>query len=133
MKKFFAIPLILIFSVTALLSGALGYSDCAMKCAYETAKAHQHTSMGSMGLVAPNCCSGTMKNGCEMTGAPQVKIPECSMPSYPNSIPNLKGVGFMSGNIQTDISGVTLAGLQLNTSQPNKTPPIYLQTLSILC
>ncbi len=133
MKKFFAIPLILIFSVTALLSGAMGYSDCATKCAYEMAKAHQHASMGSMGLAAPNCCSGTLKNGCEMTGAPEVKIPECSMPSYPNSTLNLKGVGFISGTIQRDITGVSFAGLQFGTSQSNKTPPIYLQTLSILC
>lgn len=133
MKKTIAITLIFLFSATILLSSAFGYSDCATKCAYEMAKAHQHASMGSMGLAAPNCCSGTMDNGCEMAGAPEVKIPECSIPSHPNSNPSPNGVGFLSVNAQTDITGVTQADLQFNTSQTNKTPPIYLQTLSILC
>ena len=133
MKKSIAITLIFLFSVTLLLSSAFGYSDCAAKCAYEMTKAHQHASMGSAGFAAPNCCSGAMKNSCEMAGAPEIKIPECSMPSHPTSTPDATGVGFLSGNIETDIIHATQTGLQFNAGRINKTPPIYLQTLSILC
>ncbi len=133
MKKSIAITLIFLFNVTALLSGAFGYSDCATKCASEMMKAHQHASMGSVGFAAPNCCSGTMKNTCEMAGTPEFKIPECSMSNHPTSTPDPTGVGFLSGNIETDILRATQTDLQFNTGQINKTPPIYLQTLSILC
>jgi hypothetical protein len=133
MKKSIAITLIFLFSVSVLLSGAFGYSDCATKCAYEMAKAHQHASMGSAGLAAPNCCAGTMKNTCEMAGAPEIKIPECSMSSHPTSSPDLTGVGFLSGNMATDSPRAAQTNLQFNAGQINKSPPIYLQTLSILC
>lgn len=133
MKKSIAIVLTLIFSATVLLSGAFGYSDCAARCAHEMAKARQHATMGSMGLAAPNCCSGTVKNACEMAGTPEIKIPECSMPSQSTVIFNPAGIGLLSGNIETDITCLTQAGRQFNSDHINKTPPIYLQTLSILC
>jgi hypothetical protein len=133
MKKSFAITLIFLLSVTVLLSGAFGYSDCAAKCAYEMAKAHQHASMGSVGLSAPNCCSGIMKHTCEMAGTPELKIPECSMTSHPTVAPDPAGVGFLSSNIETDFLRATQSDRQFNAGQINKTPPIYLQTLSILC
>lgn len=133
MKKSIAIVITLIFSATVLLSGALGYSDCAIRCAHEMAKARQHAAMGSMGLAAPNCCSGTMKNACEMAGTPEIKIPECSMPSQSTVTSNPTGVGFISVNIETDITRLTQAGRQFNSDHINKTPPIYLQILSILC
>lgn len=133
MKKPTVIILTFLFSATVLLSGAFGYSDCAAKCAYEMAKADQHASMGTAGLAAPNCCSGTMKNTCEMAGAPEIKIPECSMPSHPTSYPDSTGVGFLSGNIETDIPPATQTDLHFNAGQINKSPPIYLQTLSLLC
>jgi hypothetical protein len=133
MKKSIAITLVFLFSITVLLSGAFGYSDCAAKCAYEMAKAHQHASMGSMGLAAPNCCSGTMKNACEMAGTPEIEIPECSIASHPTSAPDPTGIGFLSGNIETGILRATQTDRQFNIVQINKTPPIYLQTLSILC
>ena len=133
MKKTVAITVIFLFNATVLLSGAFGYSDCANKCAYEMTKAHQHASMGSEGFAAPNCCSGAMKNTCEMAGAPEIKIPECSMPSHPTSTPGPTGIGFVSGNIATDILQAAQTDLRLNAGQINKSPPIYLQTLSILC
>jgi hypothetical protein len=133
MKKSIVITLIFLFSVTVLLSGAFGYSDCAAKCAYEMAKARQHASMGSTGVAAPNCCSGAMKNGCEMTGTPEIKIPECSLPGQPTVTPNPAGVGFLSGNMETGIRRATQTDLQFNSSHINKSPPIYLQTRSILC
>jgi hypothetical protein len=132
MKKSIAITLIFLFSVTVLLSGAFGYSDCAAKCAYEMAKAHQHASMGSVGLAAPNCCSGTMKNTCEMAGTPEIKIPECSMTSHATGTPAPAGVGILSSNTETDIIRAAQSDPRFIAGQINKTPPIYLRTLSIL-
>jgi hypothetical protein len=133
MKKSIAITLIFLFSATVLLSSASGYSDCAAKCALEMANAKQHVSMGSMGLAGPNCCSGTLKNTCDMAGTPQIKIPECSMPSHPTVTPNPTAVGILSVGVGIDISRVTQAGLQFSSAHIPKTLPIYLQTLSILC
>ena len=133
MKKSIAIVLTFIFSATVLLSSASGFSDCATQCAHEMAKARQHASMDSMGLAAPNCCSGTMKNACEMAGTPEIKIPECSMPSHSTVTSNPTGIGLLSGNIETDITRLTQAGRQFNSGHISKTPPIYLQTLSLLC
>jgi hypothetical protein len=132
MKKFIAITLIFLLSVTVLLSGAFGYSDCAAKCAYEMAKTHQHAAMGSVGLAAPNCCSGTMKNTCEMAGTPEIKIPECSMTSHATGTPDPAGVGILSGNTETDIIRAAQSDPRFIAGQINKTPPIYLRTLSIL-
>ena len=133
MKKSIAITLIFLFSAFVLISSAFGYSDCAAKCAYEMTKAHQHASMGSAGLAAPNCCSGAMENTCEMSGAPEIKIPACSMPSHSTVSPDPNSVGFLAGNIETDLLRATQTDPPFNTGQTNKTPPIYLQTRSILC
>lgn len=133
MKKFIAITSVFLFSATVLLSSAFGYFDCATQCAYEMAKARQHASMSSMGLTGPNCCSGTLKDACEMAGTPEIKIPECSMPGHPMPTPNSTTVGFSSVSIGIDLARRTQADLQFNSGHLTKTPPIYLQTRSILC
>ena len=132
MKKIIAITLLFLFSATGILSSAFGYSDCAARCAYEMAKAHQHAAMDAMDLAAPNCCSGMMKNACEMAGIPEVKIPECSMLRHRHSNPDPTAIGFISVNRTTGFPPADQTEAPFNTGQTNKTPPIYLQTLSIL-
>ena len=133
MKKSIAITIAFLFSVTVLLSGALGYSDCAAKCAFEMAKVLQHTAMGSASLAAPNCCSGTMKNSCEMATTVEIKIPECSMTSHQTVVSDPIGMGFISSDIATDNFRATQSNRRFIAGKINKAPPIYLQTLSILC
>lgn len=133
MKKSIAITIAFLFSGTVLLSGAFGYSDCAAKCAYEMAMAHQHTAMGSASLAAPNCCSGTMKNSCEMATTVEIKIPECCMTSHQTVAPDPIGMGFISSDIATDNFRATQSNRRFIAGKINKAPPIYLQTLSILC
>ena len=133
MKKPIAITLVFIFSLTVLLSGAFGYSDCAAKCAREMAKTNQHASMGSVGLAAPNCCSGAMKNTCEMAQTIEIKIPECSMTSHQTVSADPISIGFLSGDTETDIFRPTQSNRRFITGEINSKLPIYLKTLSILC
>jgi hypothetical protein len=133
MKKPVAITLTFIFSVTVLLSGALGYFDCAAECAREMVKAHQHASMGSASLAAPNCCSGAMKNTCEMAQTLEIKIPECSMTSHQTVSPDPISIGFLPSDTETDIFQPTQSNRRFIVGEINSKLPIYLRTLSILC
>jgi hypothetical protein len=133
MKKPVAITLAFVFSVTVLLSGAFGYSDCAAMCAREMAKAQQHASMGSSGLAAPNCCSGAMNNNCEMAQTLEIKIPECSMASHQTATPNPISMGFISGDAELDSLRATQSNRRFFAGEINSKLPIYLKTLSILC
>lgn len=133
MKKFVAITLTFLLGITVLISGASGYSDCAVKCMREMAKAHPHAAMGSVSLRVPNCCSGAMQNTCEMNSAPQVDILECSIMSHPTVSPKWIGTGIISSDADSDHILTTPVGLRFIAGQLNKTPPIYLLTLSLLC
>jgi hypothetical protein len=73
-----------------------------------------------------------MKNTCEMAGTPEIKIPECSMTSHATGTPDPAGVGILSSNTETDIIRAAQSDPRFIAGQINKTPPIYLRTLSIL-
>ncbi len=133
MKKPVAIALAFLFSVGVMLSGAFGYSDCAAKCAYEMAKAHQHVSMGAPGLAAPNCCAGTMKNTCEMAGAFEIKIPECSITGHQTVSPDPAGVGFLSSDNESDRFRPNPSNRRSFTGEMKPKLPLYLEKLSLLC
>jgi hypothetical protein len=133
MKKPVAITIAFVFSLTVLLSGAFGYADCAAMCAREMAKAQQHAAMESAGLAAPNCCSGAMKNSCEMAQTIEVKIPECSMASHQTVAPNPISIGFISRDTGLDNFRSTQSNLRFFAGGINSKLPIYLKTLSILC
>jgi hypothetical protein len=132
MQKLVAITLAFLFSVTVLLSGAFGYSDCAAICAREMANANQHTSMGPASLAAPNCCSGAMKNTCEMAQTPEVKIPECSMASHQTVAPDPISIGLISSDTNLYNLRSTQSNRRFFVGEINSKLPIYLKTLSIL-
>mgnify|MGYP001550142172 CR=1 FL=1 len=133
MKKLVAKTLIFLLPLTVLISGASGYSDCAVKCMREMAKAHPHATMGSKHLRVPDCCSGGMQSPCEMNKAPQVKIPECSIASHPTVSANLIANGMISSNADSDHLRTMPVGQHTNVGEFYKDPPIYLRILSILC
>ena len=132
MKKPVAITLTFIFSVTVLLSGAFGSSDCAALCAREMAKANHHTSMPSASLVATNCCSGAMKNSCEMAQMLEIKIPECSMTGHHTVSVNPISIGFLTDDTNNNIFRSTQSSRRFIAGEINSKLPIYLKTLSIL-
>jgi hypothetical protein len=133
MKKPAAISLLFLFSVTALLSGAFGYSDCSAECAHEMAKAHAHASMGSATLAEPNCCSGSMKNTCEMGRMVEIKIPECSTAHPAPMFPKLNSIGHLPNNSATALFRTTPFNRQISADEKRPKRPVYLETLSILC
>ena len=132
MKKPVAITLTFIFSVTVLLSGAFGSSDCAALCAREMAKANHHTSMPSASLVATNCCSGAMKNSCEMAQMLEIKIPACSVPCHRTVSADPFSIGFLPSDTDSDIFQPTQSNRRFIAGEINSKLPIYLKTLSIL-
>ncbi|MGD8960881.1 MAG: hypothetical protein PVF29_06300 [Desulfobacterales bacterium] len=133
MKKIVAITLTAVLTLTVLISGASGYSDCAVRCMREMAKAHPHNAMCSTSLRLLDCCSGGMQSRCEMNAAPEVKIPECSIASHPTVSTHLTAIGVMSGVADTDPTRTPRVGLRPIVGEYYKDPPIYLQTLSFLC
>ena len=133
MKKLIAIILTCVLTLTVLISGASGYSDCAVRCMREMAKDHPHAAMGSTHLRVPDCCSGGEQSPCEMNTAPQVEIPECSIASHPTASENLIGMGIASSVTDSDHIRSMPAGLHTIVAEFHKDPPIYLRTLSILC
>lgn len=133
MKKPVAITLAFLFSVTVLLSGAFGYSDCAAICAREMAKAHEHASIKSASLAAPNCCSGAMKNTCEMAQMIEIKIPECSVTSHQTVSPDPISTGLLTSDTDTGIFQPTQSNRRFIVGEINSKLPTYLKTLSILC
>ena len=48
MKKIVAAILTFVLTLTVLISGASGYSDCAVKCMRAMAKAHPHATTGQI-------------------------------------------------------------------------------------
>ncbi|MGD8990310.1 MAG: hypothetical protein PVI00_02520 [Desulfobacterales bacterium] len=133
MKKIVATTLTAVLTLAVLLSGASGYSDCAVRCVREMAKVHPHCAMGSTNLRLPDCCSGGMQSPCEMNAAPEVKIPECSIASHATGFTHLTAIGVMSGAAETDLTAPSQVGLRSIFAKYYKDPPIYLQTLSLLC
>ena len=133
MKKTVAITLTTVLTLTVLISGASGYSDCAVRCMREMAKANPHTAAGLSNLRLPDCCSGSMQNPCEMNTVPEVKIPECSIASHSTVVTHFKTIGMISGVADADISRILQVYLRTIVGEFYKDPPIYLQTLSFLC
>lgn len=133
MKKIVAITLTAVLSLTVLISGASGYSNCAVRCMREMAMAHPHAAMGTTSLRVPDCCSGSMQSPCEMNSAPEVKIPECSIASHPTASGHLTAFGVMSSVADADLIRTAQIGLRSIVGEFYKYPPIYLQTLSLLC
>ena len=132
-QKIFTLILVFLFSITVLLSGATGYSDCAVKCMRAKAMAQSHAEIGSVNMQMPTCCSAGLKNTCEMDSAPQVKIPECSIASHPTVSPEWTHVGFKTLNTDSDLFRTTQVDQRFVNGCLTKPPPIYLLTLSILC
>jgi hypothetical protein len=97
------------------------------------AKDHPHASMGSTHLAAPNCCSGAMKNTCEMAGTLEIEIPECSMTSHQTVSPNPISLGFIPSNTEIDVFQPAQSNHRFIVGEINSKLPIYLRTLSILC
>ena len=133
MQKLFAISLAFLFSLTMLLSGASGYSDCAAECAHEMAKVHSHSAMGISTLTAPNCCSGDMKNTCGMGRTVVVKIPECSTMCHAPVSSKPISIGFLSNDSGMNRFRPTSFNLQIRADEKRPKRPVYLETLSILC
>ena len=133
MKKIVAAILTFVLTLTVLISGASGYSDCAVKCMRAMAKAHPHATTGSTNLRVPDCCSGGMQSACEMNSAPQVKIPECSLTSQPTVSAHLIGTGMISTDTDSHHIRRMQVALRTVVGEFYKDPPIYLRTLSILC
>jgi hypothetical protein len=133
MKKPTAISLVFLFSVTVFLAAASGYTDCAAKCAHEMANAHQHASMESASLAAPNCCSSAMKNTCQTGRTVEIKIPECSTACHAPVSPKPISIGFLQNDSGTDRFRPTPFSLQISADEKKPKRPIYLETNSILC
>jgi hypothetical protein len=133
MNKRITIAFAFVLTLTVLISGASGFSDCAVKCMREMAEIHPHATMGSKHLRVPDCCSGGQQSPCEMNEAPQVKIPECSIASHPTVSVNLIAIGMISSNADSDHIRTMQVALRSIATVPYKDPPIYLRTLSILC
>jgi hypothetical protein len=133
MKKTVAITIACLFSVSVLLSGTFGFTDCAAECAYEMAKAHPHASMGSATLAAVNCCSGATKSNCEMAETVEIKIPECCMTSHRTVAPDPISIGFLPSDTATDFFRPTQFNRRFIAGKINSKLPLYLKTLSILC
>ncbi len=131
-NKLIAIALTFVLTLTVLISGASGYSDCAVKCMRQMAKAQQHATMGSTHVRMPDCCSGSMQSPCEMNSAPLVEIPECSISSHSTVSPLLIGDGVISSDADTSLNPMGQVGLRAIIGKFYKDPPIYLRTLSIL-
>ena len=133
MNKLIAITLTFVLTLTVLISGGSGYSDCAVRCMREMTKAHPHATMGTSHQRVPDCCSGGQQSPCEMNKAPQVKIPECSIASHPTVSANLIANGMISSNADSDHLRTMPVGQHTNVGEFYKDPPIYLRILSILC
>ena len=134
MKKIVAITVTAVLTLSVLVSGASGYSDCSVQCMREMAKAHPHAAVESTKLRMPNCCSGRMLIPCEMNTTPEVKIPVCSIMSYRSTASaNLFGIGMTPSAADTGHIRTHKAGLRLFFGKFYKDPPIYLNTLSLLC
>ncbi|MDX1708383.1 MAG: hypothetical protein R3274_07270 [Desulfobacterales bacterium] len=130
--KLVAITLICVLTLTVLISGASGYSDCAVRCMREMAKAHPHATMGATHLRLPDCCSGGKQSPCEMDTAPQVKIPECSIVAQPSVFANLTGIGMTSSDADSDHFRTVQVASRMVAGEFYKDPPIYIRTLSFL-
>ena len=133
MKKLGAITLTFLFSITVIISGASGYSDCKVKCMRELAKAHPQAMTGPVSLRVPDCCSGSVQKTCEMNSAPPLKIPVCTTVSTPTVFAYIFGFGLISINAESDAIRTSRVNLHFIAGRLNKTPPIYLHTLTLLC
>lgn len=133
MKEIVAITLAAVLTLTVLISGASGYSDCAARCMREMATVHPHAAMGSTSLRLPDCCSGGMQSPCEMNTAPEVKIPECSITSHPTVSFHSNAIGMMSRVADPDHYRNLQVGRSDVPGKFYKDSPIYLSTLSLLC
>ena len=132
MKKIVAITLTAVLTLTVLISGASGYSDCALRCMRKAAGTQPHATMESTSPRLPDCCSGSMQNPCEMNTAPEVKIPECSIATHPTGATHFKTIGMISDVADADISRILQVYLRTIVGEFYKDAPIYLQTLSFL-
>jgi hypothetical protein len=133
MKKPVVLAFSFLFSVSVLLTGAFGYSDCAAKCGHEMAKASQHAARELPGLAAPNCCAGATKNTCEMAGAFEIKIPECSMTCRRTVAPDSIGIGLLSRDTESDLFQPNPSDRRSFTGKINFNIPLYLKKLALLC
>lgn len=132
-NKLLAITLVFVLTLTVLISGASGYSDCAVRCMREMAKAHPPATMDSTHLRVPDCCSGQAQSPCEMSSAPEVKIPEGFIASHPRVSAHLVSIGIIANDAESDYIRTMLVGSGTIVEENYKDPPIYLRTLSILC
>jgi hypothetical protein len=132
MQKLVATTLTFVLTFAVLISGASGYSDCAVRCMREMAKAHPHAAMGSTRLRVPDCCSGNRQSLCEMNTVVEVKIPECSIPYSPTVFSYLSAVGMIARPADVEPARPLQVGQRILVKEFYKDPPIYLQTLSLL-
>jgi hypothetical protein len=133
MKNPVALAFAFLFSFSVLLTGASGYFDCAAKCGHEMAKTSRHAAMEPTGLAAPNCCAGAMKNTCEMAGAFEFKIPECSMTWRRTVAPDAIGIGFLDRDAATDRFQPNPSDRRSFAAKINLQIPLYLKKLALLC
>ena len=140
MQKRISIILILIFSLSLIASGALGYVDCESRCCCQTVKmAHGQVSHPMGGaektsfLKAAGCCSGSMATPCKIARGSAEWLPDTCPATVRSEAPESSGIGPIS------------IGLLIHSAQPKiyfrgpdpwlktKPLPIYLQNLTFLC
>jgi hypothetical protein len=135
MRKQAAIWIALFFSLNLVSgAGAAGNSDCAAKCSSQPVKiGHRHPAAASVRLVHPNCCASNVTFPCEIAGQRAVPMPDCSLANCRTKIPHAAGAGLIS---RLNLAGSCISpgtGLRSGVNVVGKTPPLYLQNLSILC
>ena len=139
MQKRISIILILIFSVSLIASGALGYADCESKCCCVAVKKGHGQVSHPMGadekrsfLKAANCCSGSMATPCQFTSGAVKSLPETMPATFRSEVQNFSGTGLVLINLPIEISQSKIYVRGPDPWLKTKPLPIYLQNLTFL-
>ena len=140
MQKQISLILIVIFSLSLTVSGALGFADCESRCCCQTVKmAHRQLAhpMGaaekSSFLTATGCCSGSTVAPCQFAEGSADRLPETCPITVRSEAQELYSIGLTSINLLIESPQPKICARGPDPWLKTKPLPIYLQDLTFLC
>jgi len=132
MMKTIGVVLTLIFTVSLYAGGVFADTNCGSKCCHPINPGGMHHSTGEPIKSLGDCRSNVHRTPCDLQSKQAVKLPEYTLASSSDGFPNYFGPTKVSFDSNIDDNVVKPDCFVQRVLEKSQSPPIYLQTLSLL-
>ena len=130
--KAICMVLALTFGATLIATGVMANPGCGMKCCCLSKPMLQHHTALEQIRSSPGCCSGSSQMPCDLVSATELRLPEITLASSAGHISTAAGAAGTFSEDLIDRYGFRGYAFDQFAREKFRSPPLYLQNLSLL-